>query len=84
MRAAVRRENIVLNREVSGSGLRATVKEKRFAGGVLQIFAELQDGSEIIATRHGLDSDIKTGDSVFLTWEPENSVLVDTEAANET
>jgi spermidine/putrescine transport system ATP-binding protein len=84
VRAAVRRENIVLNREVSGSGLRATVKEKRFAGGVLQIFAELQDGSEIIATRHGLDSDIKTGDSVFLTWEPENSVLVDTEAANET
>jgi spermidine/putrescine transport system ATP-binding protein len=76
--AAVRRENMILRHEsINGNGLAAIVKEKRFAGGVLQIFAELRDGNELVATRYGLDSDINTGDSIYVSWAPENAVLVD-------
>jgi spermidine/putrescine transport system ATP-binding protein len=87
---AVRRENIVLQKDSAGSGdcLRAIVREKRFAGGVLQIIVALPDsgvlpdGGELVATRHGIDSDLNPGDSVRLTWEPDSAVLVDLEGAH--
>jgi spermidine/putrescine transport system ATP-binding protein len=76
---AVRRENVTLQPEtlLSGLGIKAVVKEKRFAGGVLQLIAETPDGAELVATRHGIDSDLRPGDRVCVTWEPENAVLVD-------
>jgi len=87
---AVRREYIDLlpqasfpaanpSEEKDSTGLSAVVKEKRFAGGVLQIIAALADGSELVASRHGIDSDIQTGDQVLVTWAPENAVIVDIE-----
>jgi spermidine/putrescine transport system ATP-binding protein len=79
---AVRREYIDLAPAAqSGAGFAAVVREKRFAGGVLQIIATLADGSEIVASRHGIDSELKAGDSVSVTWKPENAVLVDAEEA---
>jgi len=43
----------------------------------LQIIVTLADGSELFASRHGIDSDLKPGDAVTATWAPENAVLVD-------
>ncbi|HHW26002.1 MAG TPA: ABC transporter ATP-binding protein [Firmicutes bacterium] len=60
-------------------GLQAVVKEKNFAGGVLQITVSLADGSELVASRHGIDSPLVPGDKVRVTWQPERAVLVDLE-----
>ena len=77
---AVRRESVrLLPVEQGNEGLRAVVREKSFAGGLLQIVVTLSDGSELVATRHGINSELKPGDRVLVTWNPENAVLVDTE-----
>lgn len=77
---AVRSEHIELAFDgMSGEGLPATVKEKSFSGGVLQIIVSLSDGSEIVSRRHGFDSSIAVGDRVIVTWPRENAVLVDLE-----
>lgn len=79
---AVRSEQIHLQCAGSGDGqgLVAIVKEKSFAGGVLQIIVVLADGSELVSRRHGLDSAIAAGNKVLVTWTPESAVLVDLEA----
>jgi len=77
---AVRRESVrLLPVEQGNEGLKAVVREKSFAGGLLQIVVTLSDGSELVATRHGINSELKPGDRVLVTWNPENAVLVDTE-----
>jgi spermidine/putrescine transport system ATP-binding protein len=60
-------------------GLPAVVKEKNFAGGVLQITVSLADGSELVSSRHGINSPLVPGDRVRVTWAPERAVLVDQE-----
>ncbi|HQA61304.1 MAG TPA: ABC transporter ATP-binding protein, partial [Tepidanaerobacteraceae bacterium] len=81
---AVRTEHISLSRISSkgnATGLMGVVKEKSFAGGLLQIFVNLADGQEIIASRHGIDSLLVPGDNVIVTWAPEKAILVDLEGA---
>jgi spermidine/putrescine transport system ATP-binding protein len=79
--AAVRGEYIELQKtdDESGFGIKAIVKEKSFAGGLLRIAARLEDGKEIIASRHGIDSPLNPGDRVRLNWKPENAVLLECE-----
>ncbi len=60
-------------------GLRAVVKEKRFAGGVLQVIIALSDGSELVSKYHGIDLPLAPGDRVIATWLPDNAVFVDLE-----
>lgn len=60
-------------------GLRAIVKEKNFAGGLLQIIVSLADGRELVSSRHGIDSQLAPGDEVLVTWLPDQAVLVDLE-----
>jgi len=81
---AVRSEHIKLT--LAGDkgaeiGFNGVVREKSFAGGLLQIIVSLDDGEEIIASRHGIDSSLVPGDNVIVTWAPENSILVDLEGA---
>jgi len=77
---AVRRENVrLLPKTGEEQGLAATVREKSFAGGLLQIYLSFADGSELVASRHGIDTELKTGDEVWASWTPENAVLVDLE-----
>jgi spermidine/putrescine transport system ATP-binding protein len=77
---AVRRENVrLLPKTAEAQGLSATVREKSFAGGLLQIYLSFADGSELVASRHGIDTELKTGDEVWASWTPENAVLVDLE-----
>lgn len=73
---AVRSENILLSREQLAGCLPATVKEKSFVGGMLRIALELADGTEVIASRHGIDADWEPGQSCFIHWDPAAGVPV--------
>ena len=42
--------------------------------------AELSGGTTLIASRHGIDMDVQTGDAVRVTWAPASAVPVDVEA----
>ena len=78
---AVRSEQINLKRPketvAEDSGFAGTVKEKSFAGGMLRIAVTAQDGTEIVASRHGIDSEFAPGDRVLISFEPESGVLVE-------
>ena len=37
------------------------------------------DGASLIASRHGIDLDVQTGEAVRVTWRPENAMPVDVE-----
>ena len=75
---AVRSENIVLD-ESCQRGLLAEVVEKSFAGGLLRVVLKLMDGTEVIASRYGIDASVQPGQKVTCFFEPENAVLVDVE-----
>ncbi len=57
-------------------GLPAVVKEKSFVGGMLRIAVELQDGTEVIASRHGIDADWEAGQHCLVYWKPSAGVAV--------
>ena len=73
---AVRSENIVLD-ETCQKGLSAEVVEKSFAGGLLRVVLKLADGTEVIASRYGIDASVQPGQKVSCSFEAENAVLVD-------
>ena len=73
---AVRSENIVLD-ESCQKGLSAEVVEKSFAGGLLRVVLKLADGTEVIASRYGIDASVQPGQKVTCFFDPENAVLVD-------
>ncbi len=56
------------------------IREKTFAGGMLRIALTLADGTELVASRHGIDLAVRTGEAVRVTWQPENAVPVDVDA----
>ena len=71
---AVRSENIRLD---GGCGLEAEVSEKSFAGGLLRVVLKLSDGTEVTASRYGIDAAVQPGEKVCLSFEPSDAVLVD-------
>ena len=75
---AVRSENIHLD-EDPARGLEAEVQEKSFAGGMLRVVLKLKDGTEIIASRHGIDANVEPGQTVGCSFAPEDGILVDRE-----
>ena len=60
-------------------GLPGMIKEKSFVGGMLRIVIALEDGTEVIASRHGIDADWEPGQSCFVYWEPQSGVPVEEE-----
>ena len=95
---AVRRENILLqetadisvlgggldaHNENSVSGLQATVTEKNFAGGQLRVTLKLSDGTQLIASRYGIDASVAEGQTVRCSFLPADAVLVDREDIHE-
>lgn len=81
---SIRSENILLSKEAKDNfTLKATVLEHNYSGGVLRIVLELANGQEIISSKHGINSDIKVGETVFVYWKPESAVIVDKEDRNE-
>lgn len=67
----------------SVSGLQATVTEKNFAGGQLRVTLKLSDGTQLIASRYGIDASVAEGQTVRCSFLPEDAVLVDREDIHE-
>ncbi len=78
--AALRSEAVEFSSDPNVCGIPATVREKRFAGGMLRIDLELLDGTALIASRHGIDLDLEPGSKVKVTWDAKTAVPVDVEA----
>lgn len=77
---AIRSEHIEISSErkaESNAELPAVISEKSFAGGQLRIRALLEEGIEIEASRHGIDSPLSVGQQVWVGWNPEYAVWVD-------
>ena len=67
----------------SVSGLQATVTEKNFAGGQLRVTLKLSDGTQLIASRYGIDASVAEGQTVRCSFLPIDAVLVDREDIHE-
>lgn len=65
------------------SGLLATVTEKNFAGGQLRVTLKLSDGTQLIASRYGIDASVAEGQTVRCSFLPTDAVLVDREEIHE-
>jgi len=76
---AVRSEQIRFEKD-GQNGIPAAVKEKSFTGGMLRITFTLDDGEEVVASRHGIDLDLHPGQPVALSWEPWAAVAVEEDA----
>lgn len=77
---AVRSENILLDEEC-GCGMEAEVEEKTFAGGQLRMVLSLPGGEKVVASRYGIDANVKVGQKVCWRFESSDAVLVDREEA---
>ena len=74
---AVRSEQVLLHKCThENKGLCAAITEKSFAGGMLRIALKLLDGTDVVASRHGINIDFGIGDEVCVSWEPEHAVPV--------
>ena len=67
----------------SVSGLQATVTEKNFAGGQLRVTLKLSDGTQLVASRYGIDASAAEGQTVRCSFQPADAVLVDREDIHE-
>lgn len=67
----------------SVSGLQATVTEKNFAGGQLRVTLKLSDGTQLIASRYGINASVAEGQTVRCSFLPADAVLVDREDIHE-
>lgn len=73
---AVRSENIRIQEECA-CGLKAEVMEKSFAAGQLRVVLRLSDGTELVASRYGINADVRPGETVSVCFAPEDAVFVD-------
>lgn len=82
IRVAIRGEYISLESEKPDStqpSFQATVIDRSFLAGNLEVTLKLKDGTHMVSTHHLLDCPIEIGDVVFATWNPAKAVLVDLE-----
>ena len=77
----VEMENVVEQNEAEGTGrhLYATVKEKNFAAGQLRVLLALSDGTELTASRFGMNANIQPGQQIKWYFDPRNAIVVDRE-----
>lgn len=73
---AIRNENIILD-ENCKQGYSAVVKEKNFAAGQLRVLLVLSDGTEITASRFGMNANIQPGQQINWYFDLKNAVIVD-------
>lgn len=74
---AVRRENIELDIDLNSVGYRATIIEKSFAGGQTNLLLKLLDGTTLMASRHGICTELYIGQELKIRWKPEQAVMVE-------
>lgn len=82
---SIKSENILLSHSPKdGFTLKATIIENNYIGGMLRILLKLKNGQTIISSKHGINSDVKIGETIYVYWlEPEHAVIVDMEEDNE-
>ena len=73
---AIRSENIILD-ENCKQGYSAVVKEKNFAAGQLRVLLVLSDGTEITASRLGMNANMQPGQQINWYFDLKNAVIVD-------
>ena len=73
---AIRSENIILD-ENCKQGYSAVVKEKNFAAGQLRVLLVLSDGTEITASRFGMNANIQPGQQINWFFDLKKAVIVD-------
>lgn len=76
---AVRSEHIDLSAEKTPEGLEATILQKSFTAGMLRITVVLKDGTEVVSSRHGIDSSLQEGQVVWMSYLPQFAAPVDRE-----
>lgn len=59
--------------------LYGTVKEKNFSAGQLRVQLVLSDGTEITASRYGMNANIQPGQQIVWRFDPKAAVVVDRE-----
>ena len=64
------------NNDAGNGGVYATVSDKTFSGGMLRVSATMDSGGEVVASRHGIDSELTVGQRVSVSWDPANAVIV--------
>ena len=74
----MRSEHVEFTKDPAACGIAAVIREKTFAGGMLRIALALENGDELVASRHGIDIALSAGDGVRVTWAAQNAVPVDT------
>ena len=75
-------ESAEKNTDNSCYGLIAEVVEKTFAGGQLRVVLKTSEGQEIVASRHGIDTNVSVGEKVRCCFLPTDAVLVDQGGTN--
>ena len=76
---ALRSEAVEFSEENQGEGISAVIREKTFAGGMLRISLELEDGTRLVASRHGINLPLEMNQQVRIRWAAESAVPVDVE-----
>ena len=77
---AVRSESISVWREAKAEQyITGTITEKSFVGGMLRIVVTLEDRSEVVITRQGINFFYDIGEKVCLEWAAQDAVFVDME-----
>ena len=62
---------------------RQLLQRKNFAGGQLRVTLKLSDGTQLIASRYGIDASVAEGQTVRCSFLPADAVLVDREDIHE-
>ena len=65
------------NGEKAARDLHGTVKEKNFAAGQLRVLLTLSDGTELTASRYGMNANIQPGQKIAWRFDPKAAVVVD-------
>ena len=76
---AVRSEALCFTSEENKGGIPAVICDKSFAGGMLRIEMKLEDGTSVLASRHGINLSMEPGDRVFVSWPEDAAIPVDRE-----
>ena len=76
---AVRSEAVNFTGDPEAEGIPAVIRDKSFAGGMLRIELQLNDGTTLVASRHGINLSMEPGDRVKVNWQADSAVPVDME-----
>jgi spermidine/putrescine transport system ATP-binding protein len=71
---AIRREHVEIS--PTQNQLTAKIIDKSFAGGMLRMVFQLEDGQEIVASRQGINYPLEVGDTVAIGFDPTSVVVV--------